>query len=55
MAPKSEGEERWISVQWPMKVDKIPKASEPRKSQRGTILDCLPIVSGGLWLDLTDL
>lgn len=39
MAPKSEGEERWIRVQWPMKVDKIPKASEPRKSQRGTILD----------------
>lgn len=28
---------------------------EPGKGQRKAVFDCLPIVSGGLWLDLTDI
>lgn len=54
MVPKSE-EEVWTQVQWPMKVDKIPKVSKPGRRQRKAVLDYLPTVSGALWLDLTDL
>lgn len=28
---------------------------EPGKGQRKVVFGCLPIVSGGLWLDLTDI
>ena len=54
MAPKSE-EEVQTQVQWPVKVHKTPKVRKPGKDQRKAVLDYLPTVSGGLWLDLTDL
>lgn len=38
-----------------MMVDRIPKVREPRQGQREAILDCLPIASGGLRLELIDM